>query len=186
MNTKKAITHTILFAALILITAALGLPTKYGYLHAADPLILLASLVLPTPYALAAAGLGSLFADVFKGYAALAPATLVIKLLMVLAVKALLSLPKAKAHPECWASPAALVPVAGYYCTEVLGRLASGAGAAAFSGAAETLKKDLLQAAAGVVLLIVLYDLYQGVRAGRAVARSAPAIDETPEKEETP
>lgn len=67
--------------------------------------------------------------------------------------------------------PAFLIPVAGYYLAEAIALLIGGEGSAAFLLAAGTLRKDLIQAAASVLLFILIYDIYKGVEAGRAEFR---------------
>ena len=168
---SKTLLHTFLFFIFIFLAALAGLPTAYGYLHPADPLILLAALLLPAPHALLAAGFGSVLADVFKGFYLLAPVTLALKLLMVLAARALLHTRAAQKHPECMILPAFLIPVAGYYLAEAIALLIGGEGSAAFLLAAGTLRKDLIQAAASALLFILIYDIYKGVEAGRAEFR---------------
>ena len=80
MKQSKTLLRTFLFFIFIFLAALAGLPTAYGYLHPADPLILLAAMLLPAPHALLATGFGSVLADVFKGFYLLAPVTLALKL----------------------------------------------------------------------------------------------------------
>lgn len=73
-----------LFMAVITVTTAyIHIPTGLGYTHAGDGFIFLAAAMLPFPYALAAAAFGAALADVLCGMAIWAPATLIIKALMV-------------------------------------------------------------------------------------------------------
>lgn len=58
-------------------------PTK-GYINLGDCLVLVSSWVLGPVYGSAAAGIGSMFADIISGYFIYAPATLIIKALMAL------------------------------------------------------------------------------------------------------
>jgi len=53
-----------------------------GYINLGDGIVLIASWILPLPYGLIAAGLGSALADLFSGYVVYAPATFIIKALM--------------------------------------------------------------------------------------------------------
>jgi len=80
-------TTTALFAALICITTAYIFHIPFGlnggYIHIGDALIYLSATILPTPYAMAAAGLGGLFADLFTA-PIWAPATFFIKMLIAL------------------------------------------------------------------------------------------------------
>ena len=167
MKLSKNTKRSILFFILIFTAALIGQATAHGYLHPADPLILLAGMLLPTPHALASVGAASLLADVGKGYYLLAPVTLLIKLLMVWAVKGLLRTKPAEKHPELMVSIAALIPVPGYYLAELIYQLCIGNKAASFALAAVTLRKDLIQAVAGILLFILVYDFYKGIKAGR-------------------
>lgn len=73
-----------LFAALICVaTMLIKIPSPLkGYINLGDGIVLLAAWILPLPYGLVAAGLGSALADLFSGYAVYAPATFIIKALM--------------------------------------------------------------------------------------------------------
>ena len=72
MKTNKNIFNLVLaslFAALIFVlTKFLSVPTAIGYIHPGDAAIYLAAAILPTPYAMAAAGLGGALADLVGGY----------------------------------------------------------------------------------------------------------------------
>lgn len=175
MKLSKNTKRSVLFFILIFTAALIGQATAHGYLHPADPLILLAGMLLPLPHALVSVGAASLLADVAKGYYLLAPVTLLIKLLMVWAVKGLLRTKPAKKHPELMASIAALIPVPGYYLAELINQLLQIKKSAAFSIAAVTLRKDLIQALAGVLLFILVYDCYKGIKAGREEIRRLKA-----------
>ena len=73
-----------LFMAVITVTTAyIHVPPGLGYTHIGDGFIFLAAAMLPFPYALAAGAFGAALADVLCGMAIWAPATLVIKALMV-------------------------------------------------------------------------------------------------------
>ena len=63
-----------------------------GYVNLGDGIVLLSAWVLPLPYGIVAAGLGSALADLFSGYTVYAPATFVIKALMA-AVPSLVNIP---------------------------------------------------------------------------------------------
>ena len=76
----------VLLALIYVLTAFLQipLPAGNGYVHLGDTVLLLAAAMLPTPYAIAAASIGEAMADITSGYAIFAPATLLIKAVMVL------------------------------------------------------------------------------------------------------
>lgn len=73
-----------IFAALIFVATrfiAIPLPGS-GYANLGDTIIIIAALILPLPYSMAAAAIGSALADLSYGLAIYAPATFVIKALM--------------------------------------------------------------------------------------------------------
>ena len=76
-----------LFAALCTImTMVIQVPSPMqGYVNLGDCAVLLSAWVLGPVYGAAAAGIGSMLADVLSGYAHYAPGTLVIKLAMAVA-----------------------------------------------------------------------------------------------------
>ena len=72
---------TALFAALICVATMLvqiPIPATGGYANLGDGIILICACLMHPLYAVIAAGLGSMLADIFAGYAAYALATLVI------------------------------------------------------------------------------------------------------------
>ena len=83
-NATQKIVISSLFAALICVaTMLIKIPSPLkGYINLGDGIVLLAAWILPLPYGLASAGLGSALADLFSGYAVYAPATFIIKALM--------------------------------------------------------------------------------------------------------
>lgn len=87
-NKTKNIVLTALFAAMICITIAFlfHIPTGFngGYIHLGDTLIYLAAVLLPTPYAMVAAGLGGGLADALTGGMLWVIPTIIIKPILVL------------------------------------------------------------------------------------------------------
>lgn len=83
----RCLTATGLMAALITIMTAyvchIPLGMNGGYIHFGDSLIYLAAVLLPRPYALAAAAIGGGMADILTA-PMWAPATIIIKMLIVL------------------------------------------------------------------------------------------------------
>lgn len=83
----KLLTVTGLFAAMITVMTAYicHIPTgaNGGYIHFGDSLIYLAAVLLPTPYALAAAAIGGGMADLLTA-PMWAPATIIIKMLITI------------------------------------------------------------------------------------------------------
>ena len=85
-NTQKIVMASMFAALCCVATMIIKIPSPLkGYLNLGDCVVLTASRVLPPLYGFLAAGLGSALADIFSGYAIYAPATFLIKGLMVLA-----------------------------------------------------------------------------------------------------
>ena len=154
----KAIRKLVLsamFAALsCAATMVIQIPIATGYLNFGDSLCLLAGWILGPWYGFAAAGLGSALADLLAGYGAYVPATFVIKGLVALIAALLLRLVRKAGMPAVWqlalsALPAEAAMVLGYFSFEtlVLGETAA---------AAAAVPNNLLQAAAGSVLAVLL------------------------------
>lgn len=76
-----------LFAALTCVaTMVIQIPSPMqGYVHLGDGLVLISGIILGPLYGGAAAGIGSMLADLLSGYAHYAPGTFVIKALAALA-----------------------------------------------------------------------------------------------------
>lgn len=93
-TTTQRIVISSMFAALVCVaTMIIKIPSPLnGYLNLGDGIVLLAAWVLPLPYGIAAAGIGSALADLLSGYAIYAPATFIIKALMALAARLLFQL----------------------------------------------------------------------------------------------
>ncbi len=81
----KRLTLAGLFTAIIFAaTAYIHVPTGLGYTHIGDGFIFLAAAVLPKKYSIPATAVGAALADAVCGMMIWAPATLVIKTLIVL------------------------------------------------------------------------------------------------------
>lgn len=87
LSKVRYLTMTGLMAALITIMTAyichIPTGTNGGYIHFGDSLIYLAAVLLPRPYALAAAAIGGGMADILTA-PMWAPATIIIKMLIVI------------------------------------------------------------------------------------------------------
>lgn len=89
MKTKiktRSLVLAALFAAFICITISIHIPTGFngGYVHLGDTFIYLAAVLLPTPYAMLAAGIGAGLADALAGGMTWVLPTIIIKPIMVL------------------------------------------------------------------------------------------------------
>jgi uncharacterized membrane protein len=86
----KKIAYAGIFTALTAVLTMLSIPVPGGgYVHLGDGMIFLACLILPTPYAVFSAGVGSALADLTLGYTQYAIPTLLIKSVMALIVRLL-------------------------------------------------------------------------------------------------
>ena len=154
-KTIRKLVLSAMFAALsCAATMVIQIPIATGYLNFGDGLCLLAGWILGPWYGFAAAGLGSALADLLAGYGAYVPATFVIKGIVALLAALLLRLVRKEGAPAIWqlalsALPAEAAMVLGYFSFEtlVLGEAAA---------AAAAVPNNLLQAAAGIVLAVLL------------------------------
>ena len=142
-----------LFAALICVaTMVVKIPTPLnGYINLGDCVILVAAFALPCGYGFLAAGIGSCLADILSGYTAYAPATFVIKGLMVLVVflvAKLLKSDKQNLVKVLSGVLAELWMVLGYYIFEGF--------MYGFASSLANIPMNLIQGAAGLVLAVVL------------------------------
>lgn len=84
----RTLVSAALFAGIICITIAYFLHVPVGgnggFVHVGDAFIYLAAVLLPTPYAACAAGIGAGMADILTGSANWALATIIIKPILVL------------------------------------------------------------------------------------------------------
>ncbi len=160
-ETLRQLVLSAMFAALCwAATMLVQIPTVAGYTNIGEGMCLLAGLVLGPWYGFFAAGIGSAMADLISGYAYYVPATFVIKGLVALLaalLAALLLRPMLRKGGSLpfWRLalaelPSELVMVAGYFGYEAL-ILGQGLAAAA------SIPNNLVQAAVGIVLSVVLY-----------------------------
>lgn len=83
---KKLVLAAFFAAIIFLGTFLIKIPIPNGYIHFGDGFIYVAAALLPLPYAMAAAALGGLLADLIAGFAAYAPFTAIVKLLIALVI----------------------------------------------------------------------------------------------------
>lgn len=85
-KTYKLVIAALMAALTCLATMIIQVPSVTGgYIHLGDGFVLLSGIILGPIYGAAAAGLGSMLADLLSGYGVYAPATLIIKALAALA-----------------------------------------------------------------------------------------------------
>ena len=154
------------FFLAIFFAGLVGRPFPHGYLHPADPLVMLSAVFLPAPWAIAVSATACVAVDLTKGYYLLSLTTLLIKILMVLAVKGLLKTKPAKEYPDILLAPVALIPVPCYYLSIALETHFIGKEplAEAFTYATRTLGKDLVQGAASLLLFMILYSVIKKIK----------------------
>lgn len=149
--------YTALFTALTTVaTLVIQVPSPMsGYVNLGDAMVLLSAWILGPVYGTAAAGIGSMLADLLSGYAYYAPGTLVIKCLMAFVAALVFSALQDKAKGKHFAKVvsgllAEIIMVAGYfgYACLILGK-----GLAA----ALSIPGNLVQGGFGIVVSTVVY-----------------------------
>lgn len=157
MTNKKLmkLIYASLFAALVYVgTTFISVTLPFGYFNFGDMFILISAWLIGGPYAIAATAIGSALADITLGFAAYAPATLVIKALVcVIAWKACKLLAK-KPAPLGYAVAAAIAEafmVLGYYIFEGF--------MYGFVAALASVPGNLLQSTAAVVSSVLVITL---------------------------
>ncbi len=146
-----------LFAALTFVATCISLPIgSFGYVHIGDAVIYFAAATLPLGYALPAAVIGAGLCDLALGYVAYIPATVIIKALIVLAIKLIIRICNGKIKPLA-VSLAGIITVLGYYFADVLLLIISASEmSAAFMSSLGGIGMNFLQALASAVLFAVL------------------------------
>lgn len=157
-HTKKLVLAALFAALCTVMTLVIQVPSPMqGYVNLGDCAVLLSAWVLGPLYGAAAAGTGSMLADILSGYAHYAPGTLVIKAGMAVTAALLLrllegrSLPRPAAQALSGAAAEAIM-VAGYfgYASLLLGR---GLGAAA------SVPGNIVQGVFGLIAAAAVYTL---------------------------
>lgn len=168
-NTKKLITAALLAALTCIATMVIKIPTPtFGYIHLGDGFVLLCGIILGPVTGGLAAGIGSMFADIFSSYAAWAPGTFVIKAVTAAIMGIIFGkLQKHSTHVSLPAIivggiPAELFMVAGYFLYEILMTMITSAAftvSAFLAGAAAGISGivfNVVQGVAGIIICIVL------------------------------
>jgi uncharacterized membrane protein len=82
MGTKKIVYSALMASLIAVATMIIHIPSAFhGYIHLGDGLVLMSSILLGPLAGSAAAGVGSMMADLLSGYAFYAPVTLIVKAL---------------------------------------------------------------------------------------------------------
>ena len=149
--------YTELFTALTTVaTLVIQVPSPMsGYVNLGDAMVLLSAWILGPVYGTAAAGIGSMLADLLSGYAYYAPGTLVIKCLMAFVAAQVFLVLKDKVKGKHFAKVvsgllAEIIMVVGYfgYAGLILGNGLS---------AALSIPGNLVQGGFGIVVSTVVY-----------------------------
>lgn len=149
--------YTALFTALTTVaTLVIQVPSPMsGYVNLGDAMVLLSAWILGPVYGTAAAGIGSMLADLLSGYAYYAPGTLVIKCLMAFMAAQVFLVLKDKVKGKHFAKVvsgllAEIIMVVGYfgYAGLILGNGLS---------AALSIPGNLVQGGFGIVVSTVVY-----------------------------
>ncbi|MDP4108477.1 MAG: ECF transporter S component [Bacillota bacterium] len=149
----KTLTFAALFAAIICIaTSVVKIPLGgQDYAHPGDAFVLLAAVPLPTPYAMAAAGIGAALADILGGYGIWAPFTVIIKALMAFAVSRFCYNRKITKLKLFYAMAAAtLINVIGYYLAGIVVYKSAVVSVSSVVG-------TFLQSLVGIVIFLLTY-----------------------------
>jgi len=158
-TTTQKIVISSLFAALICVaTMLIKIPSPLkGYLNLGDGIVLLSAWILPLPYGVIAAGLGSALADVYSGYVMYAPATFVIKGFMAIAAYSCYKLfaKKIKSTLSRTFSGilAELVMILGYFLFEGI--------LYGFVPSLVNIPANAVQAVAGIVIGVILITVFE-------------------------
>ena len=149
--------YTALFTALTTVaTLVIQVPSPMsGYVNLGDAMVLLSAWILGPVYGTAAAGIGSMLADLLSGYAYYAPGTLVIKCLMAFVAAQVFLVLKDNVKGKHFAKVvsgllAEIIMVVGYfgYAGLILGNGLS---------AALSIPGNLVQGGFGIVVSTVVY-----------------------------
>ena len=161
-NKVRKLVLAALMAALVCVaTMVIEIPSPAnGYVNLGDCFVLLSGWILGPRYGAAAAGIGSMLADIFAGYVYYAPGTLIIKSLMGLLASILYRILHKKAPKAAMlvsGVAAEAVMVAGYF---LYAAWFLGYGVAGEAGAAASIPGNLVQGLvaliAGLALMAVL------------------------------
>ncbi len=158
-HTIQKVVQAALLAALVCVaTMAIRIPSPLGgYINLGDGAVLLCARFLPLPFGFLAAAVGSALADLLSGYAVYAPATFLIKGLMVVAFALIQKAFAKKNHPaaDCVIGGvvAELVMSAGYLFFESF--------LYGFGASLVNLSANAVQGVAGVAVGLALIRLFE-------------------------
>ncbi len=121
VNTRKLVISSLFAALCCVATMVIQIPmTANGYVNLGDCVVLLSAWMLGPFYGAAAAGIGSMLADIFSGYAVYAAPTFIIKGTMALIAGLMMKKWNGDLGHLMSAIVAECIMVAGYFFTSVL------------------------------------------------------------------
>lgn len=177
-NIKKLVVSALLAAMTCVATMIIKIPTPtLGYIHPGDSFVLLCGVILGPWVGGLAAGIGSMFSDIFSGYASWAIPTLIIKALTA-CVAGLLFHKLKNVFKQKTGQFAAIIlgglvgeaiMVCGYFAYEaVLAALGSGAFnqatlAAGFASSATGIPFNIVQGVVGILIATLLLPVLEKV-----------------------
>ena len=161
-NTTHKIVLSSMFAALTCVaTIIIKIPSPLkGYINLGDCIVLLSAFLLPPGYAFLSAGIGSAIADILSGYAEYAPATFVVKGVMVLVAYFVYKLLSKKMRPMgariIGGGLAEIIMILGYFVFE--GFLYG------FVPSLVNIPANAVQGIAGLVIGMLLFKLFDKIK----------------------
>lgn len=160
-KTRNLVTAGVMAAMITVMTAyILHIPVGNGYIHLGDALIYLAACLLPRPYAMLAAAVGAGLADILT-YPVWAPATIIIKALLVLPFTSKGDKILTLRNGLC-TIPGGIITFSGYYFAEALMMLLGSIDSAGmstpqiFTAALASIPGNLIQSCGSAVIFIIL------------------------------
>ncbi len=177
-NTKKWVLSALFAALTTVCTMIIRIPTPTGgYIHPGDGMVLLCGIMLGPGMRALAAGIGSMLSDLFSGYLAWVPATLIIKALSAMIAgffyhglaHRFTGKKGATLRVIVGGIPAEAVMICGYFLFEAglnaaaAGSLSSAAIAGAVAYSAAGIPANLMQGIAGIVIACLLLPLLRSV-----------------------
>lgn len=180
-TTRRMVMAALLAALTTAATMVIRIPTPtLGYIHLGDGMVLICGILLGPGLGAAAAGIGSMLADLFAGYMAWVPGTFAIKALTALTGGLLYRLLLRWEHLPTplrvllCGVPAEAVMVASYFLYEVGMMAVSGSSLAAASAAVLVgVPFNVVQGLAGVVVCAVLLPVLSHAGIGGVQHRNA-------------
>lgn len=155
-NAVMKAVYAALFMAFVFVgTSFLRVPLPLGYFNMGDCFILLSAVVIGGAYAVIASALGAALADVLSGYMIYAPATAMIKSLMVIVMLGVLHFCKNKSIKAInillcvGAVVSELIMICGYFTYDTI--------LYGLAGAAASLPGNILQGIAAAVAFVIAF-----------------------------